>query len=571
MTNTNLLHRLATLISLTSLALCAACSAVQTSSAPIELHIVALNDLHGYLDTQKFTYKSGADKKVINVNGAGIANLGAYLKEWRREDPQLLLLAGGDIVGGSPMISSQWADEPSIVAMNLLGLRASAVGNHEFDHGQAELQRLQDGGCKTDAKVENACKWTGAYTGAKFPYLGANVINIATGQPAFAPYRIEEVQGVKIAFLGAVDKGTPSMVMAGNLNGLRFEDEAEAVNRHIPALRAQGVTVFVLLIHAGGRTDEADDEPSCINLKGGIVHISKRLDPAIRLVVSAHSHVPYTCMVEGRMVTQAGRFGQVLTRATLTIDPQTRQVREVKARNVVVTATDLPPEPALVSLLADVRARNEQTEKAPVARLAFETVWRQTNKAGESALGDLVADARLAAMRPFGAQIVLLNSSGVRGDLHTGPEMKTTLAFLATVLPFGNRLVVMNLTGAQLRALLEQQNFPSAPDGTPGGILQVSEGLTYSWDHRRPAGQHVIPETLRLNGKAIDDQANYRIGVDDFLAGGALGLSVLKQGSDRVDTGIVDLQTLRDYVIARDAGGNPAGFKEAQGRITRVQ
>lgn len=532
-----------------------------------DIHLVAINDFHGNLEASKFTYTPTGETEERRMTAGGIDTLGAALQAWRRDDPQLVLVGAGDLVGGSPAISSMWADEPTIGAMNRLGLRVSAVGNHEFDGGRAELLRQQKGGC-VSPRPEKACKLEPTFGGAQFSYLAANVIDMVTNKPFLPAYSIQEVHGIKVGFIGAVLKDTADMSLASGIAGLRFVDEADAINRVLPELRQQGVDVFVVLIHQGGRTVDQFDQPDCEHLTGDIVDVVKRLDPAIRLVISGHSHKGYLCKVDGRVVTQSEKEGHLLGRITLRVDDATHAVRDISVRNVVMVPGEYAPAPELDAYLKSVRARSDVVLARPIAHLAVTKVERGKDLPIESALGEMVADGMLKAGRPFGAQIAFQNRGGVRGDLEANADRTATIGQLQKILPFSNTLVVMNLTGAQIRALLEEQWLEGR--GETRGLLQVSDGFSYEWDGSRPEGQRVLPDSVMLNGSRLVDDSSYRVAVNNFLAEGGDYFPVFKQGSNRAKTELRDIDILSAYLVAREQAGKPAGSAAPLGRIKRV-
>jgi 5'-nucleotidase len=572
------------------------CAAPRSAPAPFDINLAAINDLHGFLEAQNFTYTSVTDKTPHTVRAGGIETLSRALQSWRAQDPELLLVGAGDLVGASPPLSQMWADEPTIDALNLLGLRASTVGNHEFDAGKIELLRKQSGGCVTPLSAK-ACQFEPGFKGAQFSYLAANVIDDATGKTLFPAYRIEQAHGVKIAFIGAVLQGTANVVRPSGVAGLHFGDEAEAINRTLPELKAQGVTVFVVLIHEGGTTREYFDEANCSHLNGPIVDIVKHLDPAIRLVISGHSHQGYLCNVDGRTVTQAQTAGHMLSRIALRIDPATQTVGAVHAENVLMladspvagaasqaapqaasqaastsvaqAAAQVAPQAEITALLAKVRQRSTAVLNRPIARLALPVVTRKQNRAGESALGDLLTDAQLAASKKLGAQIVFLNHSTMRSDLYANADGVSTYSQSATVVPFGNNMVVMNLTGAEIVAVLEQQKW-KIEEHDDAMMLEVSDGFSYRWDARRADGARVVPGSVTLHGVPLQAGASYRVAVNSFIAEGGDHYSVFKAGRERVDSDVSDIGSLTDYLIARDKAGTPAGAAEPAGRVVRL-
>ena len=545
-------------------------TAATSTTAPahlVQVELVTLNDFHGNLEPSKYVWDSVNGGGARTIEAGGIDTIGAALQAWRRDDPQLLLVGAGDLVGASPAISSMWADEPTIVAMNMLGLRASSVGNHEFDAGRVELLRQQGGGCKSP-RADKACKYEPSFGGAKFLYLAANVIDTATRKPVLPAYKIETAHGVKIAFIGTVLQGTAESALASGIAGLEFIDEADAINRQLPELRRQGVGVFVALVHQGGTTVEKFDQPDCSKLTGPVTDIVKRLDPAVRLVVSGHSHKGYMCQVDGRTVTQSDMGGHVLGRIALTVGTTTNTLKSIRARQEVMVPGKWPKDPQLAAYLETARARSAALLAQPVARLAVASVVRTRNDSGESALGDLVADSVLQAGRPFGVQIGFMNNGGMRQDLDTDND-RANVGQTRMVLPFGNTLVVMNLKGWQILDLLEEQ-WSGGREETRG-LLQVSDGFTYRWDARRGDGSKVVPGSARLNGKPIERETTYRVMVNNFLAEGGDGFPTFANGRNRSNTGIRDIDAFNDYLVKREQSGKPAGAAQPQQRYQRLQ
>jgi 5'-nucleotidase len=555
-------------LSILALALAAA-GCTTAPRGPVTLNLVAINDFHGNLEPSKYTYTSAATGKSETLSAGGIEALSGALAAWRKEDKDLLFIGAGDLIGASPALSSMWADEPSIEAMNLLGLRLSSVGNHEFDQGRKELLRQQAGGCDSP-RPGKACRIMPNYGGARFTYLAANVLDSATGKPFMPAWRIETVKGVKVGVVGAVLQGTASVAVASAIAGLDFIGEAEAINRALPQMRAEGAQVFVALIHEGGHTATPPDQPACNDLKGGIVDIVKQLDPAFRLVITGHSHQGYLCKVDGRVVTQADAAGHLLSRIAVKVDPASGLVSDIDVRNVVMNPELFPADPKVSAFLANVKERSRAALARPLGKLGTPTVARKANEAGESPLGNLIADAVLAATRAQGAQIGFMNNGGIRKDLETSDAALTTnFGHAQAVLPFGNTLVVLDLTGAQVRRLLEQQwQRPSASGAT---MLQVSLGLTYTWDETRPAGQRLVPGSLKFMGAPVEDSKTYRVVANNFLAEGGDNFPEFARGTNRVDTHIVDLDALSDYIAKHPgAGGANAGLAPST-RIDKVR
>ncbi len=540
----------------------------QQATPPVEVNLVALNDFHGNLLPSPFKYpEPTAPGGEVKLKAGGIGPVSGVLAELRKEDPQLLLIGVGDMVGGSPPMSSMWADEPSLKALKALDLKLSVVGNHELDHGKAELLRQVEGGCQSE-RADKACQFDKDFKGAGFPYISANLMDKQSGKPLFAGYRIEQAHGAKIAFVGATLRNVDAYVSARAMDGLYTVDEADAINALLPELKAQNVDAIVAVIHQGGATPERFDQQDCNQLSGDVVEVAKRLDPQIKVVLTAHTHEGYLCRLGDKLVTQGASYGRLLTRLTLTLDPHKHQLLDVKAHNLVVDAQRYQASAEIAPLLAEIESRSQALLNKPVARLAAREVLRSTNEAGESAMGDLIADSQLAATRALGAQVALMNQGGMRMDisLDEGQE-QVNYGQVAAVQPFNNSLTLLTLSGAQLRELLEQQ----WQDGGMGFYpLQPSASLTYRFDDSRAKGQRVLAESLMVDGQLVQPQQDYRIVMNSFLAEGGDNFSVLKQARDRLDTGINDLESMIAWLQERDRAGQPVGLAEAQQRIQKV-
>ena len=553
-------------------ALAAAClfaGCATPPAAPLTINLVSLNDFHGNLEAHKYSYRTVTQKDSVTIQAGGVETVAGALAQWRKEDPELLLVAAGDLVGASPALSSMWADEPTLTALGMLGMNVSSVGNHEFDQGRVELLRQQNGGCASP-RPEKACKFDGPFGGASYRYLAANVLDAASGKPVLPAYRIEERQGVKIAFIGAVLHDTASMVLASGIAGLTFIDEAEAINRAAAAARAEGATVFIVLIHEGGNTDEPFDQPGCEHLKGPIVAIARKLDPAIKLIVSGHTHKGFMCKVDDRTITQAEMGGHVLTRIRLEVDAASHALRKVEANNIVMVPGAYPPVPAMTAFMARVRAKSAEALARPIARVAVRSVARKHSDTGENALGDVIADGVLSATAPLGAQIGFMNTGGMRQDFEVGADLVAIYGEAQVVLPFGNTLVLMDMTGAELRAVLDQQWLRPHPD-MEASFLQVSRGFSYQWDERKPRGERVVAGSLLLDGVPVDEARTYRVAVNNFLAEGGDSFPAFGSARHKVDTQIRDNDAFIAWLVKLDKAGTPLALNTPAGRITMIK
>ncbi|MBV9542435.1 MAG: bifunctional metallophosphatase/5'-nucleotidase [Alphaproteobacteria bacterium] len=526
-----------------------AVAAPRKPPAVVDVAILAINDLHGNLVPPwggiSVPDPAGGDKKVTIVAG-GVEYMATLVHQLRRTHRNSIFVAAGDLVGASPLLSGLFHDEPTVESMSQMGLDLSSVGNHEFDDGRAELLRLQNGGCHPT----EGCTGPHHFDGARFHYLAANVVDTKTGKTLFPSYYVRWFDGLPVAFIGLTLHGTGSIISPAASAGLEFRDEADTVNALIPKLQKQGVQAFVVLLHEGGTTTGAPNE--CKDLTGPITQIVPKLDKAVDVVVSGHTHQAYNCVIDGRLVTSAHRYGTVVTEIDLKLDRRTHDVVSARANNVIVRDDTYAKDPAQTRLIAAYNALVAPVASRVVGKITA-PITRAENDAGESALGEVIADAQLAAGRVTGAQIAFMNSGGIRADLKLGQDGAVSYADLFEVQPFGNTLVTLTLSGAQIKSLLELQWVESIS----AHVLQVSRGFTYTWDKARPVGDRVVPGSLLLNGKPLDPAADYRVVVSNFLADGGDGLSLLREGRDRV-TGIGAVDAMEAYLRANSPLAPPS-------------
>lgn len=508
----------------------------------VEVQLLAINDFHGNLEPP-----TGTDGQVNQVPAGGAEYLATHLRNAVRENPNSILVAAGDLMGASPLISGLFHDIPTIEAMNAMNLAVTSVGNHEFDPGAGELMHRIQGGCLTDT----ACREDEKSPGAHFQYLGANVLR--DDKAMLPPTVVRTVGGVKIGFIGETLQGTARDLTATAAKGLSFEEESSVANEAAARLEKEGVHAIVLLIHQGGgqRAPGGGADPNgCANFGGGIAGLASKLSPAIKVVVSGHTHQFYNCTIDGHTVTSAGSFGRLFTRVNLSIDATTDTIVNVTAKNEVVTR-DVAKDPAQTAILEKYRPA--------AARIANRTVGsvtaaftRTRNAAGESTLGELIADAQLASLSPAdkgGAVVSFMNSGGIRTNISVPAEaagpVKVSFGDLYAVQPFGNRLRVFTMTGDMIRRLLEQQF-----SGRGGGqILQVSDGFSYQYKSQAPAGEHVVPGSITIQGRPVALTDKVRVAASDFLQNGGDGFTVFREGTDTT-VGPLDIDAFVAYVTA---------------------
>jgi 5'-nucleotidase len=523
------------------LALLAASPARADGTGQVSLRILAINDFHGNLKPPPGGIRiKDSDDPTKNriVPAGGAEQMATLVKQLREGHKNTIFVAAGDLIGASPLLSAMFHDEPTIESLSMMRLALSSVGNHEFDEGKDELLRMQNGGCHPT----DGCRGPHPFPGAKFHYLAASTIVKDTGKTVFPPYEIESFDGIPVAFIGLTLKGTAGIISPASSAGLEFHDEAATVNALVPELKARGVEAIVVLIHEGGYPTGGIND--CPGISGPIVDIVGKLDRAVDLVISGHTHQAYVCTIDGRLVTSGDKYGTLVTAIDVTLDLATRDVVSAKADNVVVR-TSLAKDSEQTALI-DAYDKVARPIAERRAGEITETLSRTPNASGESALGDVVADAQLAATSDAatgGAVIALTNPGGIRTDLIRRPDGSVTYADVFASQPFRNQLVTLTLTGAQLKAMLEQQwADPARPS-----VLQVSKGFTYAFDASKAAGARIDASSLKLNGTAIDPALSYRITVNNYLALGGDGFTALKDGT-ALQFGKYDDEALFAYV-----------------------
>jgi 5'-nucleotidase len=542
-----------------TIALQPAARAPAQSSAPVELRILAINDFHGNLQPPIGGIRiadPGDATKEIAVPAGGAEYMATVIKQLRQQAANTIFVAAGDLIGASPLLSAMFHDEPTIESLSMMGLAVAAVGNHEFDEGKDELLRIQNGGCHPLDK----CLGPHPFAGAKFQYLAASTFDKNTGKTILPAYEIKNIQGIPVAFIGLTLKGTPGIVSPEGVAGLEFRDEVETVNALVPELRARGVEAIIVLIHEGGFPAGGYNE--CPGISGPIVDIVTRFDKSVDVVISGHTHRAYVCDIGGRLVTSGDKFGTIVTAIDLKLDATTRDVTSAKANNVIVRTAAYARDPDQSAL---IEAYNKLA--APIAErragTITETLSRVPGEAGESKLGDIIADAQLAATRADvngAAVIAFTNPGGIRTDMPMKQDGRVTYADLFASQPFRNQLVTLTLSGMQIKNVLEQQWLdPKRPR-----ILQVSSGFTYAWDGSLPYGQRVIADRMSLNGERIDPAKSYRVTINNYLAAGGDGFTVFREGT-APRFGVYDVDALYAFFQA-----NSPISPLSTGRIVRL-
>jgi 5'-nucleotidase len=535
-------------------------AALQTSGVSadkpdvVEVQILAVNDFHGALDAA-LTKPSSTNQATWYYRG-GAEYLTKFIQAAEATNPNTIKISAGDMIGATPLLSALFHDEPTIMAFNLMGFDLSTTGNHEFDEGWQELLRMDNGGCHP---TDGCFPGVPAFPGASFEYLSANVIRLDNGLTLFASTSVKEVDGVKIGFIGIALETTPTIVVSSAVEGLMFEAEVDTINEYVKYLKdTEGLKAIVVILHDGAGS--APSYNACNYTDPFFANVIMNIDPEVDAVITGHTHNAYNCQIKVKknydpiLVTGAAYNGRYLTDIDLTIADTNGQVIGRVANNIPVEVPYLGavPDPDMKALLDQYR-----TASAPLANRVVGTITADIKRGGnmeESALGDVIADAQLAVTKDVGygeAVIAMTNPGGIRTDVLyaqiSGGEMpgQVTYAEAFAVQPFSNSLVTLTLTGAQLKAVLEQQ-ATAGSDGS-GRMLQISYSLTYSWSLSAPVGSKV--SDIKINGVPVDPAASYRVTVNNFLAGGGDGFTALTAGTDLL-TGMIDLDAFVAYLTA---------------------
>ncbi|MBS0481844.1 MAG: bifunctional metallophosphatase/5'-nucleotidase [Proteobacteria bacterium] len=564
------------------LAACAAQPGVKSATnqpVPVTVGIAAINDFHGAIEPPRTSVVVGDNKGgVVQVPAGGAAYLASAIDSLRAKYPNHLTVAAGDLIGASQLASALYLDEPAIGALNRIGLDFAAIGNHEFDRGRDELKRKQNGGCQQFTPLK-PCRLE-QFTGAKFTYLAANGVE-ADGKTLFPATAIRSFgsgkRKVTVGLIGLTLKETADLASREGLKGVHFTDEADTINALIPQLRQQGAEAIVVLIHQGGYTKGDQPDPgACPALTGGIRPILDRLDPAVDVVISGHTHWAYVCdyaqynPAKPFLLTSGGVFGQLVTDITLEIDPVTRRVVSKRARNVIVQSESYPTRQGQIELkdgfprfaprpdIAAYVGKYVAASKSEIQRQAGRLGGEVKRPGGDSSwsggsLGNLIADAQLDATRKAGAQIAFMNPFGIRSPhlITPGADGAVTFGQLYAVQPFTNGLVTGTLTGAELKAVLEE----GLDESQPKQLLSSSAGFVYTYDLARAVGSRIV--TMTLDGRPIDPAQSYRVTVNSFLANGGDSFATFVRMRDAATAPVTDIEALEAWLNAAQPRSAP--------------
>lgn len=474
----------------------------------VDIQVLNVSDFHGQLDPLSVV-------GVGNVGGA--AALSTYWQRDRAENPNTLLLTGGDAVGASPPLSSFFDDIPTIDFMNYADFDADTFGNHNFDKGLVHLQEQIDL--------------------AEFSYVSANLANLDDNLTGVAPFVIEKVGGVKVAVIGVTNPEAPTLVAPGALGTIEITDPAAAANAARAEAEELGAKVFIAIGHLGIEGTDASGEPT-----GPLTEFAHDVE-GFDLILGDHTNVQYKNTINGALVLENLSKGATYAKTTLHYDRRHGGIVTASSEFVVPVTSAVQPDPKVVELLAPYRAELA-AQLDGVIGVATDIFPRGGNieRIREVALGDLTADALRTT---YDTQIAFTNGGGLRSPLPSsylpedttlrrptpgyaaGPPYDLVIGDVYSVLPFGNQSLTRSVTGAQLWAVLER-SVGQAPNAF-GGFLQIS-GFRFTYDSTQPAGSRVMSVTLDDGTVVAEDATTYTATTNDFTNAGGDGYVELADG-----------------------------------------
>lgn len=515
----------------------------------VELQFLVINDFHGRIDTNTLLFAGTVEKLRAAADPDAIA-----------------LISTGDNIGASLFASAVARDQPTLDVLNALELKASAVGNHEFDGGWADLRdRVVAGGAN-----------------ARFPILGANVYGKGTIEPVLPEFTVLRMKGIRVAIIGTVTQEVPSLVSPAGITDLEFGDAVDAINRAAARITSEGLAdIIVAASHdgAGGGTPEGSTLERELAAGGPFAKLVNGTTPDVVAIFTGHTHKEYAWNAQipdirdktagdTRPIVQAGNYGENVGLVTLTVDRRTMRVASCRVAVVKRTtesedelAAVYPRVAAVQAVVDQALAEASEVGNEPVGLVTadittafipdpFGGLPKRDNRAAESTLGNLVADSLLHMLKApelGGAEIGVVNPGGLRNELYFAPDGVITYAEADAVLPFANNLWTTSLTGEQLRDLLEEQWQTNADGSVPSRPylqLGLSRNVNYTYDGGRTAGDRIT--SIRIDSASIDPARTYRIGTFGFLVAGGDNFRSLAKGTGPDDSGLVD----RDAWIA---------------------
>ena len=497
----------------------------------VRFSIFAINDFHGNI--QASDPVPGYTREHRRPLG-GAAYLSGHLAH-HSSGKQYTFVGVGDLIGASPLISSLTEDQATFSILSGMGLQISALGNHELDRGFQWLSDQYKLNCQHN-RDSKRCLFDG-FDSLKIRYLAANVTLPEHLPKVFAPYVVEERNGMRLAFVGLVTQDTPKLVVPTGIRGLVFHDEIDALRKTLKALEREAIDVVVVLLHEGGvvsglpSTTVADRTANCSMIQGNLRRILDQLPSRVDVLLTGHTHKEYICEQNNALVVQGVANGTRLSEITLQFDTKTRKLVEKRAVNHLVTQ-----EPAFLDhqVSRTVELARQQTEvfaRAAVVDGVPSVTRARLPDSESSVLGNLIADLMYRYGVDHGVDVALINAGSLRSDL-SPKEGQMTFGDLFSVQPFGNDWVAVTLTGEQILTALRQQ-WEGRRDGRPR-FMQVSESFEVRY---KANGASLEVESVRIKGMPVLPQGQYRVMINSFMFAGGDGFDIFAKGVDPIVLG----------------------------------
>ncbi len=506
-------------------------SAGEQNGELVKVQLLGVNDLHGQLDTVT---------KLGSTLAGHMEYTAAALRQEEATNPNTLILHSGDMIGGSPLISALFQDEPTVEVLESIGFDAGTLGNHEFDEGIDELRRMINGGDHPNGTV--------GYDGMNFPLVAANAYDTKDGELITDPYTVFTVGGQKIGVIGVVTQETPSMIVQEGNETLKITDEVEAINKYTEELTKQGIEAIIVLAHnpalQSGYTDSFDAS-----------RIAEQINDEVDVIFSAHNHVKVNRLVDNKLIVQAYSYGSAYSDVEVEIDPSTGDIVNKTAEIKTVYQNDYTPDPEVAAIMKKYSDKVEPI-KAQVVGQSLTNLEKgyptTTVEFGDRPLGNLIADGMKAVMN---TDFALMNGGGVRSALDAG---EVTFGELFAVQPFGNVLNKVKLSGEDLEIILNEQITTRGLDYHISGFK-----YTYTYDDTSKTGK--VVDIFLPDGSKIDKSKEYTVVVNSYMYGN-ISASIGKLSTD-MEVGPVDLDATVEYVKTL-----PSPFEyKTEGRIQRVK
>lgn len=522
----------------------------EKSNETIDLELLTFNDLHGQIDETKY--------------GGGIANLSGALKDLQKEakenNKNVLTMSAGDQVGGSPAISALLQDQPTLEMMEEMNVDIVTTGNHEYDEGLEELERLIIGGTHS-----SGLNWNGT----SYEWITANVIakkdmtfagrKVKAGEPIMEPYTVREIDGVNVGIIGIVTKDTAGKVVPDGIKDVEFTDEAQAINKYTQELKSKGIKTIIVLSHVPTKST-TDGVLLDVDGDSDLYEISQKVDGEVDVIIGADNHTYANSVVkrEGKddiIITQAYSKGSNIGKIDLSIDKTTGDVVKSSAEILTVKSGLVSEDPVVAKMVEKLRLDVKDKLERVIGTSQDDILKSEVSTNAESEMGRFVADSQLwaAQTKDKDIKISFMNIGGVRADLLKG---NVTYENAYSIQPFGNDLTKFTLSGAQIKKVLEQQNindwFVARQNGENGSLayaLQVG-GFTYEWHAEQVDGKWMMKvDKMYLNDEnktEIEDTDKIKCVANIFLAQGGDGFATFTETSFEVIMN--DLDAFEQYI-----------------------